>query len=169
MKNSVWGSVLGCGLAALFCGCPQSGSGYRQLGEKDDVTNTAPADHHHHDHGPHGGHILELGDHHGELAMAADRTLTLYILGADAKTAAPVENATATLHLHAEGGEKEIAFVSAPQEGEADGKTSRFSIAASELPESVKDIEAVHGEVTLKTAAGSATSAISHDHAHHAH
>ncbi len=165
------GKLAGLLIAAVgLAGCPQS-SEYRELTKKDDVTNTAPVDdHHHHDAGPHGGHILELGKYHGELTMDAGRAVTLYILGDDAKTAAPVKDATAVLHAHVGAEEKEVPLTAAPQDGETDGKTSRFTAAADAVPEAIKDIEDVKGEVILTIAGEKTVAEIVHDHDHdHAH
>jgi len=156
--------LAGTGMLALMLGCPSQGE-YRELGQEDDVTNTT-AHEHHHDHGPHGGHIVELGDYHGEVVMDDGRTVTLYILDGDAETAVPVANANAKLHAHAGGKEKEIELTAAPQEGETDGKTSRFTAAAELIPESIKDIEDLTGEVILVVEGKESIGEITHDHGH---
>lgn len=46
-----------------------------------------------HAHGPHGGHVLEVGDHVAHLEVLHDEEagkLTLYVLGSDVKTPLPV-------------------------------------------------------------------------------
>ncbi|WP_437204755.1 hypothetical protein [Planctomicrobium sp. SH664] len=151
-----------CLAVTLMCGCPKAPT--HQLGadaDKDEVKAVAGHDHHH-DHGPHGGHIIELGEHHGEVSFSTDRVLTLYILGADAKTAVPVADATAALHLHTGTEEKEYALKAAPLEGETDGKTSVFTVTG--LPDSIKDIEDVKGEIILTIAGKSVTAELAHDH-----
>ncbi|MCA9080432.1 MAG: hypothetical protein KDA58_07725 [Planctomycetaceae bacterium] len=156
-------SLLCCG---LLLGCP-AGDEYNTVPQTD-VTNTDPV-HEHAPHGPHGGHILELGAYHGEIAMGEDRVVSLYVLGEDAATAVPVEGATATLHL--ENGEEhlDIALTAAPLEGEADGSSSRFSSAADAIPEAIKDIEGLKGEVELKVGDTTAKASLSHDHEGHDH
>lgn len=162
-----WPMVAAAGLAALLLGCPQAKEPYRELGAKDDVTNTAPAEHHDdHDEGPHGGHILELGKYHGELTMDQGRVVTLYILGGDVKTAVPLADASAVLHAHVGNEEKEIPLTAAPLEGETDGKTSRFTAAADAIPEAIKDIEDLKGEVVLTVGGEKTTAEITHDHDH---
>ena len=159
---------LACSLGLLICsGCPtESGSSYRELGKTDDVTNVDPLDHHHHDHGPHGGHILEFGKWHGEVVMGDDRTVTVYILGGDAETAAPLADATAVLHLHVGGEETEVPLTASPQEGDPENQTSRFVASADVIPESIDDIEKLHGEVVLTVAGETVTGEITHDHDH---
>jgi len=158
-------ALTGTCLLPLMMGCPQ-GEGYREMGAKDDVTNTAPDDHHHHEAGPHGGHIIELGDYHGEVVLGKDRVLTLYVLGGDAVTAVPLADATAKVKAKAGTEIKEIVMVAAPLEGENDGKTSRFTAAADSLPAEIIDLEDLEGDVILVVAGKETTGAIAHDHDH---
>lgn len=158
--------LVGACTLPLMMGCPPKGEAYREMGAKDDVKNTTADDHHHHDAGPHGGHIIELGDYHGEVVLDKDRVLTLYILGDDAATAAPVADATAKLNAKVGADKKEIALTAAPQEGEADGKTSRFTAAADALPAEIIDIEDLQGDVILIIAGKETTAPIAHDHDH---
>jgi hypothetical protein len=154
----------------LLMGCPQQQQTYKELGKEDDVTNTSPPEEHHHDAGPHGGHIIELGKYHGEVTVAPDRVVTLYILDGEAKNAAPVADAKAELHVHSGDQEQIVILTAAPLEGEADGKASRFSAGAEKIPESIKDIEDLEGEVVLIIAGEKTIGEIAHDHDHdHAH
>ncbi|WP_437226778.1 hypothetical protein SH661x_000010 [Planctomicrobium sp. SH661] len=157
--------LIGACALPLMMGCPPKGDGYREMGAKDDVTNTHPDDHHH-DAGPHGGHIIELGDFHGEVVMDDGRNVTVYILGDDAATAVPVADASAKLHAQVGNEKKEIALTAAPQDGETDGKTSRFTAAAELIPVEIIDIEDLQGEVVLIIAGKESTGKISHDHDH---
>lgn len=160
--------VLGTMALPLMLGCPQGG-GHREFSDADNVTNTDPHDHHH-EHGPNGGHILELGEYHGEIAITDGRVLTLFVLGEDAKTPVPVADATAKVLLKVGEETKEIPLEAAPLEGETDGKTSRFTAAADALPAEIVDIEGVNGEVVLIVAGKEHKASASHDHHHdHAH
>lgn len=148
-------------LALTGCG---SGSGeYRQLSDKDAADTPPVADSHHHDHGPNGGHVIELGDHHGEVTLAANRKLTLHILDGALKNAVPLADATAVANLKIGGETTQVALVAAPLDGETDGKTSRFQ-SAEPLPETVKDLEDVGGDVTLTIGGKATTGAIEHHH-----
>lgn len=149
----------------LMMGCPPQGEGYRKMGAKDDVKNET-ADEHHHDHGPNGGHIVELGDYHGEVVVGDGRVFTLYLLGADAKTPAPVADASAKLRAQVGAEQKEIPLTAAPLEGETDGKTSRFTAAADALPVEIIDVEDLKGDVVLVIAGKETVGAIAHDHDH---
>lgn len=158
------------GLSFTLTGCVGSEGEYRELGEGDNVTNTAPPEehHHHHDEGPHGGHILEFGDYHGEIVFA-DGTVSVYVLGDDAETAVPLENASAVLKLGSGDESKEIALAATPQEGEAEGSSSRYSAAAADLPEGIKDLEDITGSVLLTVGEKTLTAKVEHDHDHHDH
>ncbi|MEW4490576.1 hypothetical protein AB1L42_21000 [Thalassoglobus sp. JC818] len=159
---------LALGLMVAIHGCG-SDDGYRELGDVDDVVNTDPVHDHHHAEGPHGGHILEFGDYHGEIVYS-DGLVSVYILGDDAETAVPLEAATSTLML-GEGDDVTVIELAAnPLEGEAEGTTSRFTSAEGALPESVDDIEEITGQVEVKAGDKSMTAKVTHDHDHdHAH
>ena len=92
-------------VCCLFWGC-SGGDDYREFTPTDDVTNTTPHDDHAHALGPNGGHLIELGEeeYHAEVVMdEAARTLTVYLLGGDAKTAQPTAEPTVTLNLEVDG------------------------------------------------------------------
>jgi hypothetical protein len=150
---------------AVAVGC-NSGSEFRELTEKD-AKQTAPVTGHDHDHehGPHDGHILELKDHHGEIVLETSRKLTLYILDGSLKNAVPLEDATAEAKLKIGGEDVTVALAALPLETDGEGKASRFQ-SAEPLPESIKDLEDVEGEVTLTVGGSPVTAPIGHDHAH---
>ncbi len=166
-RNQVFFAAALC-MTLIVSGCPK-GSDTRELGEGDDVTNTAPPEHHHHDEGPHGGHILEFGEYHGEITHK-DGIVTVYILGGDAKTSVPLEGATAVLNLKSGDKTVEIALAASPEEGEAEGSSSKYASAAGALPEGVKDLEAIEGSVVITMGEKTLTAKVEHDHDHgHAH
>jgi hypothetical protein len=106
-----------------------------------------------HEHGPHNGHIIEIGEkeaYHGEIVFDAEtRKTTIYILGDDVKTALPIEQAELELHLEADDDEVELVLKAAPLEGEEEGKSSRFVSDGAEIPASIKDIEDIHGHLHI--------------------
>lgn len=99
---------------------------------------------HAHDHpseGPHGGHLIELGneEYHAELAHDdASKTVTVYILDSKAKTPVPIAETELTLNLVVDGTPQQAKLAAAPQEGEAEGKSSRFSIVDEQLLETLE-------------------------------
>jgi len=94
---------------------------------------------HEHDHaeeGPHDGHIIELGaeDHHAELTHdEASHKVGVYLLGSDAKTAAPIKAESVTINVSADGVPSQYVLMAAPQAGEADGNSSYFEIESEPL------------------------------------
>ena len=154
----------------LSMGCGTGEEDFRTLGDEDDVANTAPADeHHHHDEGPHGGHILELGGLHGELAMDDSRGITLYLLGGDVETPAVVSDASAMLHVTVDDATVDLELAAVPAEGGQAGETSAFSIAGDLVPEAIHDIEDVIGTIDLRLGEEALTVEIEHDHDEHDH
>ena len=125
--------------------------------------------------GPNGGHIVELGEEefHAEVAMDKDRKLTVYLLDEAVKAAKPVENGTLQIVTKIDAKDVTLDLVAAPLEGEADGKCSRFELAADKVPGAVMDIEGLTGDLTLKfgdkTLKTSLTEEHDHDHEGHAH
>lgn len=147
----------GCG------GSPQ----VRTFTSQDDVEH---ADDHAHDHGPHGGHVVELGgeDYHAEVVFdAATRQLTVYLLGSDVKTPLAIEAENLSIRLKVGEETQELVLAAAPQEGEGDGKASRFTQKEGSLPESIKDAEDLHGEVVVSFGGTQYRGEITHDHHPH--
>ena len=147
---------------SLLAGCGGGGSEYRELSDADDVTNTDPVKMHDHESGPHGGHILELGAYHGEIAYA-DGKVTIYILGEDAETPVPLKNAEVTVTIGERADAVDVMLVSDPEEGEESGTSSRYS-ASEGIPEGIADVEDIHGSVTVKTDESVQTAKIEHEH-----
>jgi hypothetical protein len=90
---------------------------------------------HSHAHGPHGGHILELGneEYHAEWTHADDGTVTVYVLDAEAKNEVPIpaEDITITTKI----GEKTAEFkLPAVNRSEGDmPKTAKFELVDKNL------------------------------------
>jgi hypothetical protein len=80
-----------------------------------------------HERGPHGGHILEVGDHVAHLEIVHDEAagrVTLYVLGDDAKTPMPIAKAP-EFKLTTKDGPRVIA--TAP-EGAGSGESATFVV-----------------------------------------
>lgn len=152
-------------LVAMAVGCSSGDDEFRELGDNDNVTNTAPPEHHDHGAGPHGGHILEFGDYHGEIAFA-DGVISVYILGDDAETPVAVAEASAVVKLKIADKTEEVTLTASPQTGETDGKTSLFVSGEDGVPEAVKDIEDIHGSVVLTVGDKELIAEVTHDHGH---
>jgi len=155
------------GVSCLVWGC-SVGDDYREFTPTDDVTNTTPPEVHEHASGPNGGHLIELGEeeYHAEVVMdEAAHTLTVYLLGSDAKTAQPIADSAVTLNLDVAGATTEFTLSAASSEGDPEGQASRFQLSEG-LPETIHDAEDLHGSVSVSINGQAYTGAIEHDHDH---
>jgi hypothetical protein len=154
--------VLGLGLV----GCDGGGGGYREV-PKGAKVKDEPHDHHH-DHGPHGGHIVEWGDdeYHAEVTHDAKANkITVYILDGSAKKASPIDAKTVTLELTIDGKPKSFSLAAAPQEGDPKDKSSRFELAGNDdIKAHVKDIEDLKGTVSGTVGGKKFSGEIEHHH-----
>ena len=160
MRSFGW--VLGVAAAAGFaagCNSQQGGTPYAQSAGG---THEEHGEHEH-EHGPHGGHVVELSeDHktHGEFAIdEAGKVAKFYVLGEDLKT--PVEATAVNFHAEtADGGEKEVAFTPV---GGGD-KGSEFTAPIDQLPSA--DIEQLKGHFHVTVAGQELSGDLTHDHGH---
>ena len=169
----VYSRLAAClGLFLCVLGCEKAPDTARPFDAKDNVSNTAPPEHAH-VHGPNGGHIIELGkeEFHAEVAMDTTRKLTVYLLDEAVKAAKPVENGTMQIVTKVDAKDVTLDLVAAPLEGEADGKCSRFELAADKVPGAIMDIEGLTGDLTLKFGDKTLKTSLTeeHDHEGHAH
>lgn len=105
------------------------------------VGQQSAGDHgHEHGTGAHGGQIVPLGreSYHVEPVFEKDGVVRLYILAADETRVQDVDRQTLTAYAKAPGAAASESFKlePEPQEGDADGKTSRFR---GVLPAALKD------------------------------
>lgn len=127
---------------ALLTACLLTAAGCQQQAPAPaPEARTAPADDHGHEHGAeghtHGGH--GAGPHEGTLAdwgggkyhveFTVDhdkKKATVYVLGSDEKTPAPVKTADRKLLLSITEPAFQVELTASPLEGEAEGTASRF-------------------------------------------
>jgi len=145
------------------------------LGCAKPADNAAPpkaADTGHDDHaeeGPHHGHLVELGqgEYHAELTHDdATKTITVYLLGPDAKTPVVIAEPEITLNLKTSAEPAQVKLVAAPQEGEAAGTSSRFTLVDEktlELLEAPKTSTRLNVNIDGKVYSGTLEH---HDHGH---
>ncbi len=92
--------------------------------------------HDHGHHGPHDGHVIELGDekYHAELVHDdAAHKVTVYILDGSVKNAVPIEATELIINLKADGKPMQFKLPAVPMDGETAGKSSRFELVSEEL------------------------------------
>jgi hypothetical protein len=156
----------------LLAGCQPGADDTRTFSEADNVENTDPHDHAH-AHGPHEGHLVELGgeDYHAEVTFdPATRKLEVYLLKADAQTALPTDAETVSATLEIGGQKQEFKLSPARLEGDPEGQSSHFVLTEGSLPDSIKDAEGLHGEIAVTIGGTPYHGDITHDHDHaHAH
>ena len=164
--------VLALGVAASLglAGCTPSEPAGKPFTDKDDVNNTTP-EAAHPEHGPNGGHIVELGEEefHAEVAVDIDRKLIVWLLDESMKAAKPVENGTVQIMTKVDAKDVTLVLVAAPLEGEKDGKCSRFELGADQVPGGVMDIEGLTGDLSLKFGDKTLKNSLTGGHAHEGH
>jgi hypothetical protein len=130
---------------------------------------TAQAEHDEHAHeagGPHGGAIVELGEHHAEVVHDdAAGTVTVYILDGAATTNVPVDATEATINVTHDGQGEQFTLAASPLEGEPAGRSSRFVSSDADLSEDLDHEDTT--AVFVITIDGQQTRGnIEHDHGH---
>lgn len=170
MKSVKW--MAGLALLAYTVGCEE--------GKYEDYAKAPLAEEHSHDHdhghdhggheGKHGGHILELDDahgHHAELVFdKATRDISLYFYGAEIGVAKPATGVAFELMI--DGKEVVLESKASPLEGETEATCSRYVVAGSQLPESIKGEEQLDGHFHV-TIDGKEFAGEMHAHSHDEH
>jgi hypothetical protein len=114
--------------AAAIIGCGPKAD--QKADKKTDVGKSdSKKDIHDHEHGdgPHGGAIAEWGDGNYHVEFTVDHDLqqsTVYVLGSDAKSAAPVKAESLLLSINEPA--FQVTLEAQPLEGESAGASSRF-------------------------------------------
>jgi hypothetical protein len=167
-------SVVAACVACL--GCKQEEEQFQEYSQAEQNQAVEPHDHGGHDHGghehgPHDGHLIEVGDHeyHAEVTFDKDaRRISVYFYGHDLNEKQAIAQSELTLDIEDEdsGAETEIVLAAAPEDGETDGKASRFEVMGDKVPEAIDDIEKIHGHIHVTIAGKEYTVDIKHDHDH---
>ena len=129
---------------------------------------TFAEDHHHHEKGPHKGDLVELGDeeYHAEVVHdEKEATVTVYLLGSDAKTPVATDAKELVINTKVKGKGVQTKLKPSPQKGDKPGASSRFSLKSKELIELLEDPSsnpALRIAINGKTYNGK----IEHDHEH---
>lgn len=158
-------------LAVLLAGCPTPGE-QSNLGETSSQygrSNYVEDVHdHHHEVGPNGGHLVDLGDGHAYKAewLHDDEAnkVTVYLLdNSDAKF--PVDADSVTIHVDVDGDENEFSL---PGVNRSEGKTAEFETEDAELIVMLKLGEGVEATLTAQIDGQSLSGKFDHhDHHHH--
>jgi hypothetical protein len=120
------------------------------------------------EHGPHGGHLVELGEeeYHAEVVFDAKTgKITVYILDSTAKAPSPTDAKEITLKLAIDGKPESFALAAVPQAGDPGGKSSRFELAGNaDIKSHIKDEEDLKGSVNATIRGKSFSGDIKHEH-----
>ena len=123
-------------------------------------------DDHAHEKGPHGGSLVELGDeeYHAEIVHDdKEETVTIYLLGKDAKTAVGTDAKDVAINAKVKGKAVQMKVKASAQKGDKAGLSSRFMMKSKELMELLDDPNAspsLRVAINGKTFVGK----IEHDH-----
>jgi hypothetical protein len=172
MRNRWFAGFLGMGTCALLLGC-----GAGPADTDGSQSGSAEAAHDHateHDHsaqGPHGGHVIVLGEeeYHAELTHdEATHTVTIYLLDSTGKKPVSSEQGSITVHVFKDG-----EFADYPLE--ATGDDGAFSTIDEQLCDLLLHAEEVKGRLHVTIAGKEYVGTIEHaahdhdDHADHDH
>ena len=93
-----------------------------------------------HEEGPHGGHIIELGGvHHAEVTHDDDAQLVaVYLLAGDLKTPVSSSEKELAVNLTIDGQPKQFKLARAPQQGDAEGQSSKYELKDAALLEALE-------------------------------
>lgn len=154
----VFGAVCGCVAMSfpLLVGCnrPAAETAQHEEGKHAEHEGGEHGHEHGHDHGegPHGGHVVELGqdDYHAEVVHDDKKDLVrIYLLDSEAKK--PVTSATPEIVLNvvAAGSPKQFRLAAAPAAGDAAGSASTFELVDRELCELLDEKATVSGRFNV--------------------
>ncbi len=162
MRNCLW--VLVGSAVVAFAGCNSGDQAYHEVSKGARVKDQP----HSHEEGPHGGHLVELGEeeYHAEVVLDPKASkITLYILDSSAKKAAPIDAKEVKLELTMAGQPKPLTAKAVPDKDDPANKSSRFEIAGNaDVKANIKDEEDLKGSVTVPVASKTYTGKIVHEH-----
>jgi hypothetical protein len=149
---------------ALFLGCNSANQAYHEVPKGARVKDQP----HDHEHGPHGGHLVELGEeeYHAEVVFDPKAAkITIYVLDSTAKKPVPVDAKELKLELTIGGQAKTFVAKAVPDAGDPPNKSSRFEVADNpEIKANIKDEEDLKGGVTVAIGGKTYTGKIVHEH-----
>lgn len=146
-RNWIAGVTAACLLAVTITGCGKKAEEFQTFDEA--AQQPFEDEHSHGETGPHGGSLVEIGEHehHAEVVIDHDaHKVLVYILGHDPATAEPIEAAELTL-IH---GEESYTLTAAPQESDPEGRSSRFELENDELIHEILDAGELEGTLVVR-------------------
>jgi hypothetical protein len=170
MKPALASAILGVVSLPWAAGCHSDDSSYKEV-PKGVRVKEAPATHQHADEGPHGGHLVELGDeeYHAEVVLdVKTKDVNVYILGSDAKTPVPIDAKEVKLDLTIAGKTQPHIAKPSPEKGDPSGTSSRFVLAGGpDIKAHVDDEHELEGNVSVTIKGKPYSGPITHEHGGH--
>jgi len=123
----------------ILSGCGEKKGGKAADG-KNGANHVSKTDPHEHEHGPHGGHLIELGneEYHAEwLHDEETHKVEFHILDGAAKKSVPISAKEVVVNYVVDGKPQQFSIPVAPLSGEPAGESSHFEIVSQELCESI--------------------------------
>ena len=130
---------------------------------------TVDTGHVHPTEGPHHGDLVELGneEYHAEV-VHDDESVTIYVLDGHVENAVPIDAAEITINLKHDGQPEQFTLAASPDEGDPEGKSSRFVSNDAELVGHL-DKEGSDPQLSLMIDGRPFTGRIEHSHDGHDH
>jgi hypothetical protein len=161
-------AALGLVSLTLAAGCHSDRESYREV-PKGVRVKDSPSAHEHSEYGPHGGHLVELGEeeYHAEVILnPKTKDVTVYILGPDAKKPEPIDAKEVTLELTIDGKVRPHTATPSPQTGDPPGMASRFVLADDpDIKAKIADEHELEGHVKVTVKGKAYSGEIEHEHA----
>ena len=138
--------------------------------EKNSPQPVASKDEHAHEHpteGPHHGHLIELGNEEYHVELLHEKSVvTIYVLDGAAKAPVAIEAKTIIINLKHDGKPEQFELAASPDAGDAESKSSRFTIDSAELAEHLEHADA---EARLNITINGTPYNVSLAHSHEGH
>lgn len=130
------------------------------------LLNGAPVFAHDHEHGPHKGELIELGDEEYHAELLHDKTsVTIYVLDSTAKKDVAIDVAApVVINLKQNGKPAQFALKASPQPSDAKGKSSKFTSDSADLAKLINDH---HADARLRIVIEGKTFNAKIEHHHH--
>ena len=130
---------------------------------------TVDTGHAHPTEGPHHGDLVELGneEYHAEI-VHDEESVTVYILDGHVEDSVPIEATEITINLKHDGQPEQFTLAATPDEGDPEGKSSRFVSDDAELAGHL-DEEGSDPQLSLTIDGTPFTGKIEHSHDDHGH
>ena len=141
--------MTGVVLSSLLIGCSDSAS--KSIHTASSTGGESLGHDPHPTEGPHGGHLIELGNEefHGEITYDATKSVTVFVLDAAAKKQVSIESREVTFNINVDGKPMQFKLAEVPDVDDPKGESSRF---ISSDPKLLGLFEApfVHGTLVLR-------------------